>query len=86
MKGSEIVKTALVNAGKTQNELAEFLGMSKQNLSYRMVSDAFSLDEIEKAQRRGTGKDSGHSREYIMSMKDMCTLTILPDLIEAGID
>lgn len=49
MKGSEIVKTALINAGKTQNELAEFLGMSKQNLSYRMVSDAFSLEEIEKA-------------------------------------
>ena len=26
------------------------------------------------------------SREYAMSMKDMCTLTVLPDLIEAGID
>lgn len=49
MKGSEIVKTALVNAGKTQNELADFLGMSKQNLSYRMVSDAFTLEEIVKA-------------------------------------
>lgn len=49
MKGSEIVKNALVNAGKTQNELADFLGMSKQNLSYRMVSDAFTLEEIEKA-------------------------------------
>lgn len=49
MKGSEIVKTALINAGKTQNELADFLGMSKQNLSYRMVSDAFTLEEIEKA-------------------------------------
>lgn len=49
MKGSEIVKTALVNAGKTQNELAEFLGMSKQNLSYRMVEDRFSFDELNKA-------------------------------------
>lgn len=27
-----------------------------------------------------------HPREYIMSLKDMCTLSILPQLIDAGID
>ena len=30
------------------------------------------------------GRKAG--QEYAMSMKDMCTLTVLPDLIEAGID
>ncbi len=37
--------------------------------------------------RRGRGKGGGADREdpYILSMKDLCTLDLIPDLVEAGV-
>ncbi len=40
---------------------------------------------VEKNQKK-TGEKAGSVSEYIMSLKDMCTLGILPQLIDAGID
>jgi len=42
----------------------------------------------QKAGRKGNQKLAGRQQEgsYILSMKDLCTLDLIPDLVEAGID
>lgn len=49
MKASEMVRTALTSAGKTQRELAEHMGRSPQNLSGRLKNDSLTFDELTKA-------------------------------------
>ena len=39
MTASEMVRSALAGAGKTQKELAEYMGWSPQNLSGRLKAD-----------------------------------------------
>ncbi|MDO4268668.1 MAG: DUF3656 domain-containing protein [Eubacteriales bacterium] len=34
---------------------------------------------------RGTGKKNPQGKQYLMSLKDLCTLDILPDIVEAGV-
>lgn len=49
MNGTEMVRSALMSAGKTQTELADFMGWSKQNLSGRLKNNSLSFDELTKA-------------------------------------
>ena len=49
MKASDMVRSALASAGKTQRELAEFMGWSPQNLSGRLKNDSLTFDELTKA-------------------------------------
>lgn len=49
MTASEMVRSALAEAGKTQRELAEFMGWSPQNLSGRLKNDTLTFDELNKA-------------------------------------
>ena len=49
MKASDMVRSALASAGKTQRELAEFMGWSPQNLSGRLKNDTLTFDELTKA-------------------------------------
>ena len=49
MKASDMIRSALVSAGKTQRELAEFMGWSPQNLSGRLKNDTLTFDELTKA-------------------------------------
>ena len=49
MTASEMVRSALAEAGKTQKELAEFMGWSPQNLSGRLKNDTLTFDELNKA-------------------------------------
>ena len=49
MKASDMIRYALVSAGKTQRELAEFMGWSPQNLSGRLKNDTLTFDELTKA-------------------------------------
>lgn len=49
MTSSEMVRNALSVAGKTQTELATFMGWSKQNLSARLRNNTLTLDETIKA-------------------------------------
>jgi transcriptional regulator with XRE-family HTH domain len=44
-----MVRSALAEAGKTQKELAEFMGWSPQNLSGRLKNDTLTFDELNKA-------------------------------------
>ncbi len=36
--------------------------------------------------KRDSGRDISQKDSYILSMKDLCTLDLIPDLIEAGVD
>jgi len=49
MKASEMVRQTLASSGKTQTELAEYMGWSKQNLSSRLKNDTLTFDELAKA-------------------------------------
>jgi len=49
MSASEMVRQALTSKGKTQTELAEHMGWSKQNLSSRLKNDSLTFDELAKA-------------------------------------
>lgn len=49
MKASEMVRTALASAGKTQRELAEHMGWSPQNLSGRLKNGSLTFDELTRA-------------------------------------
>ena len=49
MTASEMVRSALAEAGKTQKELAEYMGWSPQNLSGRLKNDTLTFDELNKA-------------------------------------
>ena len=49
MTASEMVRSALAGAGKTQKELAEYMGWSPQNLSGRLKADTLTFDELNKA-------------------------------------
>ena len=49
MTASEMVRSALAGAGKTQKELAEYMGWSPQNLSSRLKNGTLTFDELNKA-------------------------------------
>lgn len=49
MTASEMVRSALAGAGKTQKELAEYMGWSPQNLSNRLKNGTLTFDELNKA-------------------------------------
>lgn len=49
MTGSEMIRKALVSAGKTHKELAAHMGWSPQNLSGRLKKNSLSFDEMTKA-------------------------------------
>lgn len=51
MTASEMVRAALTARKLTQNELAEYMGWSKQNLSYRLKAGTLTFDELVKALR-----------------------------------
>lgn len=44
-----MVRSALAGAGKTQKELAEYMGWSPQNLSGRLKNGTLTFDELNKA-------------------------------------
>ena len=49
MLASDMVRTALAGAGKTQKELAEYMGWTPQNLSARLKNNSLTFDELAKA-------------------------------------
>ena len=49
MTASDMIRSALAEAGKTQKELAEYMGWSPQNLSGRLKADTLTFDELNKA-------------------------------------
>ncbi len=49
MNASEMVRSALASAGKTQKALAKYMGWSPQNLSRRLKNDSLTFDEMTKA-------------------------------------
>ena len=49
MTSAEMVKAALAAAKKTQVDLAQFMGCSKQNLNSRLARDSLSFTEVVKA-------------------------------------
>lgn len=49
MRASEIVRQALAITEKTQKELADHMGWSRQNLNGRLKNDSLSFDEVCKA-------------------------------------
>jgi len=49
MNASEMVRSALASAGKTQKALAEYMGWSPQNLSRRLKNNSLTFDEMAKA-------------------------------------
>lgn len=51
IRGTDILLNALKNAGKTQTELATYMGMSKQCLSSRLKNDSLSVEETDNALR-----------------------------------
>ena len=59
MKASDMVRSALASAGKTQRELAEFMGWSPQNLSGRLKNDTLTFDELTKAREDGQRRRNG---------------------------
>jgi len=48
MKFTETIKILLLKKGATHAELAENLGMTPQNLSYRLKRDDFKVRELQK--------------------------------------
>lgn len=48
LKITETIKILLLKNGSTNTELAEKLGMTPQNLSYRFKRDDFKVSELEK--------------------------------------
>jgi transcriptional regulator with XRE-family HTH domain len=49
MLASDMVRTALAGAGKTQKELAEYMGWTPQNVSARLKNNSLTFDELAKA-------------------------------------
>lgn len=49
MNASDMVRAALSAKKRTQKELAEFMGWSQQNLSYRLKAGTLTFDELAKA-------------------------------------
>lgn len=49
MTSSEIIRSALIKSGKTQRELADFMGCTRQNLNIRLRKGTITYDELEKA-------------------------------------
>lgn len=49
MNAFDMVRAALARTGKTQTELAEYMGWSKQNLSGRLKNNSLTFDELAKA-------------------------------------
>lgn len=48
MKFTETIKILLLKKGASHAELAESLGMTPQNLSYRLKRDDFKVRELQK--------------------------------------
>lgn len=51
MSASDMVRAALISAGKMQKELAEYMGWTPQNLSSRLKNNTLTFDEMAKALR-----------------------------------
>ena len=49
MTGSEVIRSAFIKSGKTQRELADYMGWSRQNMNIRLRKDSLSFSEVEKA-------------------------------------
>ena len=49
MTATEMVRNALTSAGKTQKDLAAFMGWTPQNLSGRLKNNTLTFDELSKA-------------------------------------
>lgn len=49
MTSSEIIRSALIKSGKSQRELADFMGCTRQNLNIRLRKGTFTYNELEKA-------------------------------------
>ena len=49
MTASNMVRSALIRAGKTQGELADYMGCTKQNISDRLKRNTLTFDELSKA-------------------------------------
>lgn len=60
LKDAQILKNYLRNNGITQGQLADKLGMSRQNLVFHLAKDKFSLDFTERL--RGIGIDLSNDK------------------------
>lgn len=49
MTASNMVRSALIRAGKTQGDLASYMGCTKQNISDRLKRNTLTFDELSKA-------------------------------------
>lgn len=49
MTSSEIIRSALIKSGKSQRELADFMGCTRQNLNIRLRKGTLTFNELEKA-------------------------------------
>lgn len=49
MTSSEIIRSALIKSGKSQRELADFMGCTRQNLNIRLRKGTLTYNELDKA-------------------------------------